>query len=197
MGVKTKNQAWIDDALDQWYWHEEYLQDSKTNLFYHGWDNVHQNHMSGIFWARGNAWAAYTMSRALKYINYLYPMFMQIDCALRDQLAALVRLQSPEGLWHTVLTDESSYCETSASAGIAAALATRGHPLHGKYVAAAYEGITANVREDGSVMNVSAGTAVMPEVEAYKLVPHKRVQGWGQGLALAFLSALLERAEHA
>ena len=192
MGVKFNHQEYIDDALNQYYWHEEFLQDDVTNLYYHGWNNINQNHMSGIFWARGNAWAALTMAEALKLINYLYPMFMRIDGSLRDQLSALVRLQSEEGLWHTVLTDESSYLETSASAGIAASLVINGHPLHRKYVQKALDGITANIGEDGSVKNVSAGTAVMIDVNGYKEVPSKRVQGWGQGLTLAFLAAVLK-----
>jgi unsaturated rhamnogalacturonyl hydrolase len=43
-------------------------------------------------------------------------------------------------------------------------------------------------------MGVSAGTAVMFDANGYKEVPNKRVQGWGQGLVLAFLSLLLQRA---
>lgn len=192
MGAKLNNREYIDDALNQYYWHEEYLQDEATNLYYHGWDNLRQDHMSGIFWARGNAWAALTMAEALKLINYLYPMFMRIDGSLRDLLSALVRLQAEEGLWHTVLTDPSSCLETSASAGIAAGLVIYGHPLHAKYVQRALRGIRANTAADGTVRNVSAGTAVMNDVEDYKQVPCKRIQGWGQGLALAFLASLLK-----
>ncbi|MCL6557315.1 MAG: glycoside hydrolase family 88 protein [Firmicutes bacterium] len=191
IGVKLNARAYIDDALNQYYWHEELLQDEATNLFYHGWDNINKNHMYGFFWARGNAWAALTMAEALKLINYLNPMYMRIEGALRDQLSALVRLQSEEGLWHTVLTDPESYLETSASAGIAASLVIYGHPLHKKYVQRALEGIRRNIAEDGTVKNVSAGTAVMPDLEAYRRVPRKRIQGWGQGLVLAFLASIL------
>jgi unsaturated rhamnogalacturonyl hydrolase len=192
MGIKFDRKEYVDDALNQYYWHEELLQDDVTNLYYHGWNNIHQDHMSGMFWARGNAWAALTMAEALKLINYLYPMFMRIDGSLRDQLSALVRLQDDSGLWHTLLTDESSCLETSASAGIAASLVIYGHPLHKKYVIRALQGISGQIGPDGSVRNVSAGTAVMIDAEGYKKVPYKRVQGWGQGLTLAFLAALLK-----
>lgn len=192
LGFKVNNKEYIDDALKQFYWHEEYLQDTSTNLFYHAWDNTRKDHLSGIYWARANAWAAYTMAQAFKLLNPFMPMWMQIGGALEDQLSALVRLQSEEGLWHTILDDETSYAETSASAGIAAALALNGHPQHQKCIEKAYHGILANIDQDGSVRNVSAGTAVMHCAEDYKLVPKKRVQGWGQGLTLAFLSALLK-----
>lgn len=192
MGFKLNNKEYIEDALNQYYWHEEFLQDTTTNLFYHAWDNVNKNHMSGMYWARANAWAALTMVEAYRFLNYLNPMWMQIGGALGDQLSALVRLQSEEGLWHTLLNDPSSYLETSASAGISAALVLWGHPLHKKYVQKALPGILNNIAEDGTVKNVSAGTAVMLTAEDYKKVPIKRLQGWGQGLTLAFLCALLK-----
>jgi unsaturated rhamnogalacturonyl hydrolase len=59
----------------------------------------------------------------------------------------------------------------------------------------AYHGIRSKISEDGSVKDVSAGTAVMKTREDYCKIPHKRVQGWGQGLALVFLSGLLEYVE--
>jgi unsaturated rhamnogalacturonyl hydrolase len=195
MGILLQNEEYVKDGLHQYFWHEELLQDEKTNLYYHGWDNLAKNHMSGIFWARGNAWAAITMAEALKLITYHNPMFMRIDGSLRDQLSALTRLQSENGLWRTILDDESSYFETSASAGIAASLSIYGHPLHRKYIDRSYDGISANIAADGSVMNVSAGTAIMKTIDEYKAVPYKRVQGWGQGLTLAFLCSLLPEEE--
>jgi unsaturated rhamnogalacturonyl hydrolase len=192
MGFKLNNKEYIEDALNQFYWHEEYLQDERTDLFFHAWDNVQKDHLSGIYWARANAWAAYTMVRAHRTLNYQNPMWMQLGGALGDQLSALVRLQGEDGMWHTILDDPTSYTETSASAGIAAALVLWGHPLHAKYVQKALNGVLDNISEDGSVRNVSAGTAVMLNANDYKKVPIKRVQGWGQGLTLVFLCSLLE-----
>lgn len=192
MGKFLGEKAYVDDALNQYYWHEELLQDPATNLFYHGYDDTSKGHMSGMFWARGNAWASYTMAEALKLIDYTYPMFMQIEGSLRDQLSALVRLQDESGLWHTILDDSESYLETSASAGFASALLSTRNPLYRKAVRKAYDGISSKIAADGSVLDVSAGTAVMGNREAYLKVPKKRIQGWGQGLTLAFLSGLLE-----
>lgn len=191
MGKLLERDDYLEDGLKQYHGHEEFLQDPETNLYYHGWDHLAQNHMSGVFWARGNAWAALTMAKALDEVQVTHPSFMIIEGSLRDQLAALVRLQSDNGLWHTVLTDPTSYEETSGSAGIAAALLTRGS-LYNKYVQKSIGGILGRIAEDGSVTGVSAGTAVMRDVDGYKKVPCKRVQGWGQGLALAFLAGLLQ-----
>jgi unsaturated rhamnogalacturonyl hydrolase len=179
------------DGLKQYHGHENLLQDDTTNLYYHGWDNLKQNHMSGIFWARGNAWAAYTMAKALEIVKVQHPAFMIIEGSLRDQLSALVRLQDESGLWHTILTDDSSYLEVSGSCGIAAAVLTRGR-LYNKYSQKSIKGILEHIKEDGTVTSVSAGTAVMDDADGYKKTEKKRIQGWGQGLALAFLTGLLK-----
>lgn len=194
IGAMLKRDDYFEDGLKQYHGHENYLQDAGTNLYYHGWDNLAQTHMSGMFWARGNAWAAITMARALRLVHVTHPSFMIMEGSLRDQLSALVRLQDESGLWHTVLTDKESYLETSGSAGIAAALIGSGS-LYNKYTNKSIQGILSRITEDGTVTQVSAGTAVMRDIEGYRGVPHKRIQGWGQGLGLTFLSSLLNRKD--
>ncbi len=191
MGITTENELYLKDGLKQYYWHEEFLQDTTTNLYYHAWDNINKDNLSGIYWARANAWVTVTSSGALKLIDAFNPSFMVILDALRDQLAALVRLQSDNGLWHTVLNDPESYEEISASAGILTGLIgyerVLGQSIYGEYISKGIAGLINNIAEDGRAMNVSAGTAVMKSAEDYRLVPRKRIQGWGQGMVLAAL----------
>jgi unsaturated rhamnogalacturonyl hydrolase len=194
VGVKLGDKGLIDDALNQYYWHIRYLQDPQTGLWYHGYNNISQDHMSGFFWARANAWAAYTMSQVSKVLPepYLYPQFMDIDCALRDQLSGLKVMQTENGLWRTILTDEESYEELSACCGIAAAMNISGNSLHTPYAKGAYQGIIPNISSDGRLLNVSGGTAVMGDLEGYRKISRHWTQGWGQGLGLAFLVSLIE-----
>lgn len=193
-GVLLGDKALVDDALNQYFWHIRYLQDPASGLWYHGYNNLTGDHMSGFYWARANAWAAYTMSRVPKVLPepYLYPRFMDVECSLRDQLTALKALQTENGLWRTVLDDGESYEELSASCGIAAAMLNNGNPLHTRYVQRAHAGILANISPDGRLLNVSGGTAVMRDLEGYRNVPKTWTQGWGQGLALAYLTSLLQ-----
>lgn len=53
------------------------------------------------------------------------------------------------------------------------------------------KGMLANISEDGRVLNVSGGTAVMNDRDGYRNISRDWIQGWGQGLALAFFSQLL------
>ena len=194
VGVMTGQKDLIDDALNQYYWHIQYLQDETTGLWYHGYNNIKKDHMSGFYWGRANCWAAYTMSQVGVCLPecYLYPQYLEIVGSLNEQLSALKLLQTKNGLWRTILDDEDSYEEVSASAGIAAAMAVKGNPLHRKYVQKSIEGILSNVSEDGRVMNVSGGTAVMKDRDGYRNISKKWIQGWGQGMTLAFLAAVLD-----
>ena len=191
IGRLLNREDYFEFGLKQYHGHEKFLQNDETDLYYHGWDNIAGNNMSSIFWARGNSWAAITMARALELVEVQHPSYMLIDGSLRDQQSALVRLQSEEGLWNTVLTDPTSPLEVSGSAGIAASLLVRGK-LYNKYIQRSISGLLERVKEDGTVMNVSAGTAVMNDIQGYKDVPDKRIQGWGQGLALIFFASLLK-----
>lgn len=194
VGVKLGDEALIEDALNQYYWHIRYLQDPASGLWYHGYDHLSDSHMSGIHWARANAWAAYTMSQvgAILPKAYLYPKFMDVAGSLNEQLAALKLLQTENGLWRTVLDDPESYEELSASAGITAAMLAKGNPLHLKYIRKGIDGLLQNISPDGRVLNVSGGTAVMKDLEGYRSISRSWIQGWGQGLALSCLALLLD-----
>jgi len=193
VGVELKDEALIDDALNQYYWHIKYLQDPATGLYYHGYNNITKDHMSGFYWGRANAWAAYTMSQVGVRLPeaYLYPKFLDVVGSLNEQLAALKLCQTENGLWRTILDDPESYEEISASCGIAAAMVAKGNPLHIKYINKAIPGVLANISPDGRVMNVSGGTAVMKDRDGYRNISRDWIQGWGQGLALTFLAGVL------
>lgn len=193
VGVKQNDRDLINDALNQYQWHIKYLQDPSSGLWYHGYNNLTGDHMSGLYWGRANAWAAFTMSQVGHVLPeaYLYPQFLDVVGSLNEQLSALKLLQTEGGLWRTVLDDAESYEEISASCGIAAAFLAKGNPLHIKIINKTIPAILDNVSPEGRVRNVSGGTAVMNDIEGYRRISRSWTQGWGQGLALAFFAGLL------
>ncbi|MDY2661001.1 MAG: glycoside hydrolase family 88 protein, partial [[Ruminococcus] gnavus] len=118
--------------------------------------------------------------------------YLEIVGSLNEQLSALKMLQTEQGLWRTILDDETSYEELSASAGIAAAMTLKGNPLHIKYIQKAIKGVLDHIAPDGRVTDVSGGTAVMKDREGYQNISKKWIQGWGQGMALAFFASVLD-----
>ena len=198
VGVELKDEDLIEDALNQYYWHIQYLQNEDTGFWYHGYDNIHKDHMSGFYWGRANCWAAYTMAQVGKILPeaYLYPQFLEIVGSLNELLGSLKTVQTENGLWRTILDDEESYEEISASAGIAAAMIDKGNPLHIEYINKAIQGVLDNVAPDGRVLNVSGGTAVMKDRDGYRNISKKWIQGWGQGMALALFAGALDYANN-
>lgn len=51
-GVLKRDTAIIEDALHQYAMHIEYLQNKATGLWYHGYNHINKDHMSGLYWAR-------------------------------------------------------------------------------------------------------------------------------------------------
>uniref|UniRef100_UPI003261C513 glycoside hydrolase family 88 protein n=1 Tax=Clostridium sp. NkU-1 TaxID=1095009 RepID=UPI003261C513 len=100
-------------------------------------------------------------------------------------------------MWNTVLTDDSSYGEVSGSAAIAAGLlrGVKAGILDDSYKASAdraIEAICANISEDGTVLNVSAGTGIGMDSSHYKniaLMP----MAYGQALTLTALYEALDK----
>lgn len=197
VGVEFQRPELADDALRQYFWHIQYLQNPDSGLWYHGYNHITKDHMSGFYWGRANCWASYTMSQAGRVLPecYLYPDYLEIVGSLNEQLSALKLLQTEGGLWRTILDDDGSYEEVSAAAGIAAAMTTKGNPLHIKYINKAIRGVLAQVAEDGRVTNVSGGTAVMKDRDGYRNISKRWIQGWGQGMALAFFAEVLDSGD--
>ncbi|NLM13358.1 MAG: glycoside hydrolase family 105 protein [Epulopiscium sp.] len=198
MGHKYNRQDWISESIHQMLVHIKYLYDKHTGLFYHGWSFNLNNNFGGIFWCRGNSWFTFgvidyieafkgTMDKGL--MTYLVDTF-------KAQVNALVKLQAPSGLWHTVLTDPTSYEEVSGSAAIATGI-LKGvqlgilDPSYRKYTDKAIAAICDNIAEDGTVLNVSAGTGMGYDADHYKNIIIAPM-AYGQSLTLVALCTALD-----
>lgn len=199
MGQQAENPVWKNEALHQFLVHIKYLFDKQTGLFHHGFSFERMDNFGGVFWCRGNSWFTYGIMEFLDTCGsdlnegvrtYLIDTF-------RSQAAALLKLQAPSGLWRTVLTDETSYEEVSGSAAIAAGIlrGVKAGILDDTYKAAADRAISAicdNISDDGTVLNVSAGTGIGMDGDHYKNVLIMPM-AYGQALALTALCEALEK----
>ena len=197
MGNRYGNETWKSEALHQVLLHIKYLYCKNNGLFYHGYSFQRNDNFGGIFWCRGNSW--FTLGITLFLENSAH-----IDEGTRRYLTdtfqthaqALRNCQDSQGLFHTILNDPSSYLEVSGTAAIAAGL-LRGIKLgllDDSFMDCADKAITAicdNVSDDGTVLNVSAGTAMGLDAEHYKGIGI-RPMAYGQALALIALCEGLE-----
>ncbi len=115
---------------------------------------------------------------------------------LRAQVDALLRLQDKKtGLWHTLLVDETSYVEASASAGFAFGMlkAVRKGYIDSSCLPAAVravEAVIANIDAQGELRNVSFGTGMGHNLQFYKAIPLTSMP-YGQSMAILCLSEFL------
>ncbi len=199
MGHLYNRKDWMDEATRQMLVHIKYLYDKHTGLFYHGWTFNERNNFGGVFWCRGNSWFTYGILEFLDMSKdtldpQIYEYFTD---TFRSQAGTLRKIQGSKGLWHTVLTDPTSYEETSGSAAITAGIlkAIRLGILDSSYkecAEKAVEEICANVAEDGTVLNVSAGTGMGYNADYYKnIIIHP--MAYGQSLALIALTEALSQ----
>jgi len=193
MGHRFQNQEWIGEALHQVLLHIKYLYDKHTGLFYHGWSFLLNNNFGGVFWCRGNSWFTYGILEFIEsYEGTIdHGLLTYLTDTFKAQVNALIGLQAPSGLWHTVLTDPSSYEEVSGSGAIASGI-LKGIKMgildESYYVCAdrAVKAVCKNIGEDGTVLNVSAGTGMGYDEDHYKNITI-RPMAYGQSLALISL----------
>lgn len=198
MGQKYNRQDWIDESIHQVLMHIKYLCDKETGLFYHGWTFNERNNFGGIFWCRGNSWFTAGILEYIEMFNGTMNAGIRqfIVDTYKAQVRALKECQAKSGLWHTVLTDPSSYEEVSGSAAITAGIlkGIKLGILDDTYLDCANRAVKAimdNISEDGTVLNVSGGTGMGYNAEHYKNILIAPM-AYGQSLTMLALSQALE-----
>ena len=201
-GVVLEKPEWIDEAEYQFLLHIRYLQDKVTGLFYHGWTFDGRNNFANAFWARGNAWFTVSAVELYDITGRENAAMRLIKSAYQDQALALWKYQRVNGLFTTLVDVEETYCETSATAGIAYGVikGLRLGWLEGERYREmgrlAADAVLAKIDEDGAVQGVSGGTGMGRDLEHYKKIIITPT-AYGQGLTFLMLTELMREEERA
>ena len=104
------------EAVDQLLGYVDRLFDRDAKLFHHIWDEDLHDYVRPQFWGVGNGWAAAGMARV---IGALGEDFREERIALigyvRELLDGCLAHLRPDGLFHNVLDDPSTFVETNAA----------------------------------------------------------------------------------
>lgn len=152
---------------------------------------------SQFYWGRGNGWAAIGMIEALTTLPAAHPKRAVIHEAYVKLMDALLKHQSPDGMWRQLLDDPTSFVETSSSAMFIAALATglKREWLKGEtYEAAVHRGwrqLTSYIDDEGSLKETVVGMGRGVNKEHYLNQQRKSGDAHGQGAALLAAAAVL------
>ena len=189
--------AYVDEAKRQFLLHIKYLVDRKTGLWFHGWTFEGRHNFANALWARGNSWITIAIPEFLELTDLpeTDPVRRVLIDTLVAQVSALARCQAPSGLWRTILDDETSYEEASASAGFAYGIlkgVRRGY-LPADFEAMglrAARAVAEHISPTGELTQVSFGTPVFMSVDDYKKIPLTSMP-YGQAMALLTLGEVL------
>ncbi len=192
IGRILNNKEYIDEATYQFLLHIHYLTDRETGLWYHGWTFKGNHNFVQALWGRGNCWVTIAIPTLLAIVDLPQPIIRFLTNALTKQAETLLRCQNPQGMWHTLLDDPTSYPEASATCGIAYGMLIGVNMgiLDSRYKESALralEPILNYIDHKGIVNQVSYGTAMgRTTKDFYKNIPIKPMP-YGQAIAILYL----------
>lgn len=177
-GVVLKRQEYIDEANYQIMQHIKYLLNKEEGLFYHGFNFNRNDNYGKVMWGRGNSWYTVAVLELLEMTEIDAAVKRHFLTVYRNQAQALKRYSDQNNaLWHTVIDDETSYIEISASAGFLCGI------MHGvrmgvlpreeydAMICKGLEHLLTYIEDDGTVRNVSYGTPIGESREFYREIP--------------------------
>src|SRR5699024_7957844 len=175
IGKLLNRPEYIEEAKYQFMIHIKYLMDKKTGLWYHGWTFEGNHNYAEALWARGNCWITIAIPEIIEILD-LRPddaFYHYLVTTLKAQVKTLKEYQDESGLWHTLITDKTSYLESSATAGFAYGILKA---VHKHYLSADYEevanraveGLLEQINEEGEVQQVSIGTGMGDSFDFYR-----------------------------
>ncbi|PVI00181.1 glycoside hydrolase family 105 protein [Periconia macrospinosa] len=207
IGLVLGRPRYVEEARRQFMLHCQYLFDTSTGLFYHGWkwedrgDGTVGHNFAKARWARGNSWLTIAIPDFVELLDMQEgdPLRIFLLGVLEAQCKALVKLQAENGMWRTLLDvpeSEGSYEEASATAGFAYGMlkAVRKRYIVGdEYVESAVKAIKAvleRINKEGELLDVSFGTAMGHDLQHYKDIKRTSMP-YGQAMAIMALGEFL------
>ncbi|MGQ7249297.1 beta-galactosidase BglB [Halomonas sp. V046] len=197
IGKLLGREDYVDEAKFQCLTHVQYLMDRETGAWFHGWTFDGHHNYAKARWARGNSWLTIAIPDLLELLDLPErdPFRRYMVEVLTAQVEALAEWQDESGLWHTLLDDDGSYPEASATAGFAYGIlkAVRLRyldPSHYAMGEKAVQGVVRHIGTDGELQQVSFGTAMGDTLDFYREIPLTSMP-YGQAMAILCLTEYL------
>ncbi|MBT9371675.1 glycoside hydrolase family 88 protein [Rhizobium sp. CSW-27] len=197
IGLLLKRPEFVAEAKYQFLVHAQYLLDTQTGLWFHGWTFDGNHNFARARWARGNSWITIAIPEFIELVDLPEgdPLRRHLLSLFGRQASALREHQDGSGLWHTLIDDPGSYLEASATAGFAYGLmkGVRKRYLGPEYretAERAMKGVVDNISAEGELLQVSFGTAMGSDLDFYRQI-RRTSMPYGQAMAMLCLTELL------
>lgn len=189
----TGAEKYIDRAAKEMVLYLDSLQ-RPNGLFYHAPDVP-------FYWGRGNGWVAAGMTELLRSLPQDNTYRSQIMNSYKKMMAALLKYQTPKGVWRQLIIDSTSWPETSSTGMFTYAMITGvkngwlDKETYGPAARKAWLGLISFLNDKGEMTNVCEGTNKKNDRQYY--LDRKRNTGdlHGQAPVLWCATALLRKTK--
>jgi unsaturated rhamnogalacturonyl hydrolase len=161
-----------------------------NGLFFHAQDVP-------FFWGRGDGWVAVGMAEMLRTLPADHPDRARILKGYKLMMAALLKNQAKDGMWHQLIDRDDAWPETSASAMFTFAMVTGvkngwlDAPTYGPAARKAWIAVAGYIDQNGDLTNVCEGTGKKNDENYYYMRGRRTGDFHGQAPILWTVSALL------
>ncbi len=186
----TKDKTYLDRGAKEMVAYLDKLQ-QPSGLFFHGEGSEH-------YWGRGDGWVAVGMAEMLLTLPEDHPDRPRIVDGYKKMMAALLKNQDSDGMWHQLIDDPKSFPETSCTGMFTFAIATG--VKHGWLDAAEYKApakkafiaLVGYLDDQANLKEVCIGTNKKPDTQYYLDRPRETGNLHGQAAAIWAACALLD-----
>ncbi len=185
----TGDMLYLDRAANEMVAYLDKLQ-QPNGLFFHG-------DQGKFFWGRGNGWVAAGMTELLRDLPKNNPHYARIVEGYHKMMAALLKYQDANGMWHQLVDRPDAWPESSCTGMFTFALVTGvkngwlDKSTYGPAARKGWLGLVSHLNKDGKVRDVCMGLGQMPTAEKYLSAPRAVGDFHGQAPILWCASALL------
>ncbi|HET7625339.1 MAG TPA: glycoside hydrolase family 88 protein [Verrucomicrobiae bacterium] len=161
----TGDEKYIDRAAREMVAYLDELQ-QPDGLFYHAPDVL-------FFWGRGDGWMAAGMSELLRSLPENHPSRARIMAGYKKMMAALLKYQDANGMWHQLIDRPDAWPETSCSGMFTFAFVTGvkngwlDAKTYGPAARKAWLGLIKYIDANGDIHEVCEGTNKKNSLQYY------------------------------
>ncbi len=112
---KTKDEKVLEDIINQAKNFFKYLYMPEVGIMSHIYD-VKYELQTKVPWGRGNGWTIFSITELLLILPKEHRDYNEIVKIYRTLCEGFIKYQDENGMWHQVITMETSYPETSCTA---------------------------------------------------------------------------------
>ena len=182
----------IEEAVTQTLNFHRYLYDPEWQLYHHAYFTWKKEQACCI-WGRGMGWMMMIYAELLELLPTDHPKWVELLQNFQNVCDGLRKTQSADGRWHQIITDSTTYLETSATAMFVRAFAAgvvngwlpekefRGAALLG------WKSLSSQVTKEG-IEGIVRGTPIFMSAEEY--ANHKVRQNDPRGLGAILWAAM-------